>query len=285
MSALGPNVAGRFYPGDAAALEREAARLLGREDGAAPDRELRALVVPHAGWEYSGATAAQAFRRLRGRRPERVLIIGPSHYAGFAGAALPRQERYLTPLGELRIDDDLRGRLAGKSGFTVDDAPFAREHSLEVELPFLQRLLPAETRWMLMLIGAGSCWEDNQIVARELRELFDAQTLWIVSTDFTHFGRAFGYAPFEDRIAERIRQLDRSAIDPMLQGDAAGFERIVDTTGITICGRHAVDVLLRVLPRGLRGELLAYENSGNLTGDWTHCVSYAAASFETGDAT
>lgn len=281
MRALGPNVAGSFYPGDGAALEREAARLLDERSAESGEDPVSALIVPHAGWVYSGATAARGFRRLRGRCPQRVLLIGPSHYAGFTGAALPGRSHYRTPLGELEIDGAVRERLAGREGFTIDDGPFAREHSLEVELPFLQRLLPAQTRWTLVLVGAGSNWEDNRIVARELRELFEPETLWVVSTDFTHFGRSFGFVPFEDDVPEKIRRLDESAIEPILSADAGAFEKIVNATGITICGRNAVDILLHVLPAGLQGRLLAYENSGHLTGDWSHCVSYATLCFET----
>jgi hypothetical protein len=104
-------------------------------------------------------------------------------------------------------------------------------------------------------------------------------TLVVVSSDFTHFGPRFGYVPFESDVPNRIRELDMGAVRLIEALDAGGFERYVLETGATICGRDAIDVLLRALPRGVVGKLAAYDTSGNLAGDWDHSVSYAALTF------
>ncbi len=275
-SVLGPAVAGTWYPEDAHDLVSEVDRHLaaGTTAGGAA-----ALIAPHAGFAYSGAVAGRGFAHAVGARVDRVVLIGPSHYAAFAGGAAPRADFYRTPLGDVRIDRLAVDVLEGRPGLRLDDGPFRREHSLEAELPFLQRGLAPGWKLVPVLIGAGTRREAGARVADALRPLLGPRTLVVISSDFTHFGPRFGYVPFDDDVPARIERLDTGAIERILAWDVAGFEDYTAATGATICGRDAIGVLLRLMPAPLRGTIAAYDTSGRITGDWVHSVSYASIVF------
>jgi len=276
---IGPAVAGSWYPSDPEKLARQVEEMLDRVPEPSPSRPIRAVIEPHAGYVYSGPVAAFGFRRLKGETRKRVVLLGPSHYAGFAGATLPEAEAYRTPLGDVTIDAAAVATLARRPGYRVSDGPFGPEHSLESEIPFLQRVLQPGWRLVPVLIGAGSTAAHLDAVAEGLKTICDERTLLVVSSDFTHHGSAFHYAPFRQGVAEGVRRLDMGAIEHITAGNLRGFEDYVAETGATICGRAAIGVLLRTLPPGSRGELAAYDTSGNITGDWSHTVSYASLVF------
>jgi len=279
MSELGPAVAGSWYPASTHALRQEVDRLLEANPAPEPCAGVRAVIAPHAGYVYSGATAARVFAGLRDQPVDRVVLLGPSHYVGFAGAVLTRAGRYRTPLGGFELDLRAAEELAVKPGLEFDDGPFGPEHSLEAEIPFLQRVVPDGCKLLPILVGARSTAADVGRLSEALSALQTPDTLFVISSDFTHFGPRFGYVPFRDELPRRIEGLDMGAVERILSGDAAGFREYVDETGATICGRHAIDLLLRILPSGTETELAAYDTSGRMTGDWEHSVSYAGLVF------
>jgi len=274
---LGPVVAGSWYPADRDALAREVDGFLAGADasGLAP---ASALIAPHAGFVYSGAVAAHGFHRFESRGVERVLLIGPSHYAAFEGAVVPTASSYRTPLGDVPIDTDCVNELRRQAGFRADDAPFAREHCLEAEIPFLQRRLAEKWRVVPVLVGMPGARGAIEL-ADALRPWMGPATIVVVSSDFTHYGPRFGYVPFTEDVADGIRQLDTGAIERIIARDASGFDRYVRETGATICGRNPIQVLLHLLPEDWKASLAAYDTSGQITGDWEHSVSYASVSF------
>ncbi len=275
---IGPTVAGSWYPADPDALRREVDAMLeraaaSRTEGAGA---VVALIEPHAGFVYSGQTAASGFRRLTGASYDLVLLLGPSHYAWFRGAALPDAGALGTPLGRVPIDREALRALRERPGFKVQTAAFEREHCLEAEIPFLQRVLEPGWRALPVLIGSGTAGDEAQKVADGLRPLLGPRTLVVVSSDFTHYGSGFGYVPFRESVPEKLRELDLGAAQLIEARDVAGFESYLDRTGATICGRDAIDVLLRLLPPDAKPSLVAYDTSGRMTGDFGHSVSYAA---------
>ncbi len=280
---LGPTVAGSWYPDDPVELGSRVDRLI----DAVPEpsaieglgRPPAALIVPHAGYDYSGAVAAQGFRTVLNASFTRVMVIGPSHYHAFDGLVFPEASNYRTPLGETPIDIDAIQDAADDSVLRVDDDPFRREHCIDAEIPFLQRCL--QPGWSLVpaLVGTRRPGTLNEI-GRALNRMLSSQTLAVVSSDFTHYGRRFGFAPFDTDIPERIERLDLEAAERILGRDVAGFERLVKETGATICGASAIGLLLRMLPAGAGTRLLAYDNSGRMTGNWEHAVAYASIAFE-----
>ena len=264
-----PAVAGSWYPADPTELRDLVESLLARAP-MPPAETPRALIAPHAGLMYSGPVAAAAFACVRKLRFARVLLLGPSHYAAFRGAVIPEASRWRTPLGELVLD--LEVELPRRT------APFLQEHCLEAELPFLQCCLERGFAAVPILVGPRSDGADLDAVASALEPLLDADTLLVVSSDFTHYGAAFGFTPFPDALPARIAALDRGALRCIEEGDAAGFERYVAETGATICGRDAIGVLLRLdaMRTSPVRRTLAYATSGEMTGSFDHSVSYAA---------
>jgi AmmeMemoRadiSam system protein B len=263
-------VAGSWYPGDRASVTAEIERMV-RIASVAPSLAGRpiALVVPHAGWRYSGAAAAAAFRNLHAGDFARVVLIGPSHHGAFAGFSVSDAQAYRTPLGDVPVCAEAAGL---RDGQIVRDVPGAdvHEHSLEIEIPFLQRTLGS---FCLVPILAGETTAPmEQRLAQKLAPLDDGKTLFVVSSDFTHYGPSYHYTPFGPSAAaahDKIADMQRQAIGLLEKKDAAGFRRFLAATGATICGRRGISVLLELLPRiapQAQSVLLAQYASSELPG-------------------
>jgi hypothetical protein len=273
-----PHLAGRWYPGDADALARTARDLLAA--GGPLRTGVMAVIVPHAAYQYSGATAARGLAAA-GPAFRRAVVLAPSHFAGFRGAAVLPMSGYRTPLGVMAIDTEAVSALRAVSLVRANPAVFMREHALEIELPLLQSLAPGCT---LVPILVGSLEPGDAVVlAAALRPFLAPPTLVVVSSDMTHYGRRFDYLPVPPTdagtVAAAMRGLDDGALDRIVARDADGFVRYVEETGVTICGREPIEVLLRALPPAVRGERVAYASSLDVSDEWDHAVSYAAVAF------
>jgi hypothetical protein len=255
-------VAGQFYPGSPAALSGELGTFLGAAAGADAGATVpKALVVPHAGYMYSGGVAAKAYARLAAGRDtiRRVVLLGPTHRVAVRGLALPAAGAFATPLGVVEIDAEAVALLRDLPQVTENAAAHAQEHSLEVQLPFLQRML---AQFTLVPLAVGMASADD--VAAVLDRLWGGpETLIVVSTDLSHY---HGYAD-----AQRI---DRStaqrilALTPTLDHDEACGATPLN--GFLVCARR----------RGLVPELLDLRSSGDTAGDRSRVVGYAAFAFE-----
>jgi AmmeMemoRadiSam system protein B len=276
------HLAGTWYAGDAAGLRAQVDELLqtGRRDARATG-PLCGLVVPHAGYIYSGRAAASAYAGLTGAPYGRVVILAPSHFAAFRGVAVLAVDGFETPIGVVSVDTAQVAALAQRPLFREDAQPYREEHALEIQLPFVQRVLPG-ARIVPTLFGALTA-ADYLVVAETLRELSDTETIFIVSSDFVHYGARFGYLPFpaagRDVVRVGLRRLDLGAIERVCAGDPVAFRAYVDETGATICGRIPIAAFLTLHQQRTHGELLAYYTSLDVTGDYQHCVSYASIAF------
>ncbi len=244
-----PALAGNWYPEGRARL-LAAARLLMRVAAPAAPALGRpvALVVPHAGWNYSGPVAGAAFRLLKPGDFTRVVVMGPSHHEAFRGYALDDARAYRTPAGEIPL---CGGAFAALSGSEAQAVPAAvgPEHSVEIELPFLQAALG---RFCLVpiLVGDTSAEQQRAFAAR-LARFADGQTLFVFSSDFSHYGPRFDYQPFgplSPEVAAKVRSLNERAVSLLAAGDAPGFRAYLAETGNTICGRNDLATLLELLP-------------------------------------
>lgn len=251
-----PAVAGLFYPANPAALRQAVAGYL--EGGPAPGGSApKVLIVPHAGYAYSGPVAAAAYRCLGRARDQvrRVVLLGPAHRVRLEGLAVPSVDGFVTPLGEIAIDHDARDQVCELSGVQVSDKAHAQEHSLEVQLPFLQTAL-AGFRLLPLVVGRA----DPRAVAAVIDRLWGgAETLLVVSTDLSHFH------PYE-----KARQIDARTCRQIL-------DRSTSLTGEEACGAVAVNGLMasdRV--RALDIEQLDLRNSGDTAGDRSQVVGYGA---------
>jgi AmmeMemoRadiSam system protein B len=274
-------LAGTWYAAGEARLRAQVDALLQAAQPAPLATRLAGLVVPHAGYVYSGRAAAAGYVCLTAAAYQRAVILAPSHFAGFRGAALLDVDGFETPLGTIAVDHDALTALLRQPLFREDAAPYRDEHSLEVQLPFLQRVLPS-ARVVPVLIGALSD-DDYVAVAAALRGLAAADTVFVVSSDFVHYGWRFDYLPFPAAGAEPVRSglraLDMGAIECVCAGDGAGFRRYVAATGATICGRMPIGVFLTLHAQRTAGRLLTYYTSLDVTQDYEHCVSYASIAF------
>ena len=253
-------MAGAFYPADPARLRREVEGLLAAAspvEAAAP----LAVIVPHAGYAYSGPVAATAYAHLARTRPEvrRVLLVGPSHFAWFEGMALPGAEELATPLGAVPIDAAAEARARRHPGVVESPEAHAREHSLEVQLPFLQAALPGSTV-VALLCGQTAA---EQVAPVILEFLGEADTAVVVSSDLSH------YLPYEE--ARRRDEATARAIQ-RLDPEAIGHD--------DACGRVGVQaLLLTAREQGLEAARLDLRNSGDTAGDRRRVVGYGAFSF------
>jgi AmmeMemoRadiSam system protein B len=276
-----PNLAGTWYPADRATLAREVERLLAgvpAVGGPVPT----GLLVPHAAYLYSGAAAAAGYVQVRGSRHRRVVVLAPSHHQGFRGAVVLPRDGYETPLGVMPVDRESVTALCGRPLVRADARPFEDEHALEIQLPFLQVVLPAAH---LVPVLVGMLRDDEpDALAASLRGCLQApDTLAVVSSDLTHYGARFDFLPFPPTDAATVRRalaaLDGEALDCITAGDAAAFDRYLVRTGATICGRMPIAAFLRTRRPGGRAARLRYDTSLDVSGDYEHCVSYAAVAF------
>jgi len=269
-------IPGRWYPDDAEAL---GAQMRGLLDAAVaePLPDAVALILPHAGFQYSGQTAAAGVKAA-GRAVARVVVLGPSHTVAMPDClSVPRATHAATPLGEIPLDEPFIARLL--------EAPFVREipqantreHSTQMVLPLLQT---AQRDFKLVPIVVGECAPDTILrAAALLRRLVDDDTLVVVSSDFTHYGPNYHYLPFHDEIPARLEQLDQGAFEAIQSLDFRRFLDYCRTTGATICGRTPIAILLAMLAPGTRAVKCAYATSGGVTGDFSNSVSYLAVAF------
>ena len=255
-------VAGSFYPGDADELTAvvdtllERARLREPNDAVGPAPI--ALVVPHAGYVYSGPVAASAYDCLRGRSVRRVAVLGPAHYVALTGIAVPAVAAFATPIGEVPVEVATCADLAKmQECVTVDDRPHRPEHSIEVQLPFLQRVLAPGWTCVPLLVGATA----PEQVADVLDSLcVDGDVLPVVSTDLSHY--------LELPTAQRR---DRHTAQAVVDRDAAAIGRH------DACGAFPLRGLLNWAARHeLEVRLLNQGTSADAGGDPRRVVGYAA---------
>ncbi|NLF38407.1 AmmeMemoRadiSam system protein B [bacterium] len=276
-------IAGSWYTDDKAALIREIDGYLSRVDTVLSNVVIRGLIVPHAGYVYSGRAAAYSFRQLEGRKVDRVFILGPSHYTSFHGASIPSCDAYETPLGQVMLDTGVVARLNKDPLFSDVPRAHDREHCIEIELPFLQRVLDEFTIVPIIIsdVDPGEARELGALI----KSCMGSNDVIVASTDFTHYGANFGFAPFKSNTAENLTKLDMGALDLALARNIAGIYEYARRTGITWDGITVTPVMIAALPEGVKGEKLLYYKSGDLNGDYSHSVSYVAAAFHEPAAT
>lgn len=243
---------------------------------------IRSIIVPHAGYNYSGNIAAAVYRLLDKQSVKKLIFLAPDHFTGFDGVALPQFQRYQTPLGVLNVDVPAVKKLALNKLFHYQSAAFNREHSLEVQLPFIQYFLDNNSRILPLIIGKISCDQAN-VIAKELKPLIDKNTLVIATTDFTHYGKNFNFIPFKDFISLRIRALDSAVVELIEQGECNTFDHFLNSSQATICGHYPLNILLSLIQTGVFGSVesrfIAYDRSNKQENNNENSVSYCGILF------
>ena len=255
MSVRRAAVAGMFYPDDPETLEADVRAHIDAADLPPIDMKLHMLIVPHAGYIYSGPTAGYAYRLLRVRSFERIVVLGPSHFVPFTGLVLPGVDAMESPLGEVSIDAAGRNEIAGDNIVRDSAEAHRREHSLEVQLPFLQ-LTAGGVPIVPLLTGAV----DPVIAADAIHPLLDDGTLLLVSSDLSHYHSAATARRLDAATAASIERLDPDSLDRE-----------------SACGKTAVQIGLHIARnRGYRVETLDLRNSADTAGAPDRVVGYGA---------
>lgn len=271
--------AGAWYPAGAAELEQLLEELLETSEartGSALPPGAVAAVAPHAGLAYSGSIAAAAWRCLAAARPSRIVMLGFLHSGGPPDPVMPRLAAYETPLGRVPVDP-------GGFDFPALPPSQACDHSLEIQLPFAQRLLPGVP--MAPLYVGSASERVRSAAARRIVEALRPGDVLLASTDLTHYGRRFGFTPFplDAETASNLHALDREVIAAASSLDPGFFLSELRRTGSTTCGVAPVSLLLEILAL-LGGEEifqaeLDYMTTGDLNGDYSLSVGYAALGY------
>jgi len=262
-----PAVAGSFYPQQVAALSHDVQAMLATANASAtgtPGPVPKAIIVPHAGYIYSGSTAALAYARLAAarKRIRRVVLLGPVHRVPVRGLALPGVDAFDTPLGRIQVDQAAVAAIAALPQVVVSAAAHAQEHSLEVQLPFLQTVLDDFT---LLPLAVG------EATAQQVAQVLDAlwggdETVIVISSDLSHF------LPYAAAAA-----MDQETVQTMLKLDSA-------VSHGQACGATPVNgLLLAARAHHLQPTLLGLCNSGDTAGDKFRVVGYAALAFMQGE--
>ncbi len=239
-----------------------------------------AIISPHAGYAYSGMAAAFGFKEIsESKTADLYLFLGPDHHGDGSSISL---DDWKTPLGTLKTDKAFAKELSKKTGLFADENVQLEEHSIEVELPFLQfaqKENASKIRICAVMISNDIDVED---FSRKLKRILSEQKkkiTIIVSSDFTHYGSGYGYLPFTSEVDKNLERLDRKAIDFILKKDAKGFQEHIQNTGDTICGYLPIYILLNILDEE-KGILLKYYRSSKISGDNSNSVSYASIMFK-----
>lgn len=252
-----PAVAGMFYPADAQILKADIHQYLQQVE-TVPGDVPKAIVVPHAGYVYSGPIAASAYKQILPFKDKisRVVLLGPSHQVAFHGLAVPQSDFFNTPLGNIPIDHKGIGLLAELPQVITSDQAHLQEHSLEVQLPFLQEVL-SEFSLIPLVVGDA---ERNEVAEVINRFCDDEHTLIVISTDLSHYHNY-----------NEAKQLDSATSDAIvnLKPDLIDYE--------DACGRNGLKGMLTVAEeKHLSVDLLDLRNSGDTAGDKSRVVGYAA---------
>jgi AmmeMemoRadiSam system protein B len=253
MTTRKSSVTGYFYPKDPVELKRMLSSYINNAPDVKVPGRLMGLVEPHAGYIYSGSVAAAGYKLLKQHEKKRIILLGPSHYLPFIGAAVSVDDYWETPLGKVKVEK------ISSNFFLEMPQSHSKEHALEVQLPFLQLVLKD---FSIIPIVIGDV--DPQELARELTKLIDAKTLVIASSDLSHY--------YHYEIAKR---LDEEANQSIPKLDVKTVE-----TKVEACGKLGVLTLMH-LAKKMKwfGKKLAYANSGDAVGDKTQVVGYGCYAF------
>jgi len=265
-------VAGTWYPGSAPALAAAVDRHLAAaaRDGAVGCADLVGLVAPHAGLMYSGPVAAYAYRLLRQRAFDVAVLVGPSHFVGFDGVSIHPSGGFETPLGVALIDEECAAALMRATPIVREHpAAHAREHSLEMQLPFLQRLAP-DAKIVPLVMGFQTAETARALGDALAAAIARKKALLVASTDLSHY-----------HDAATASRLDAVVIDHVSRFDVDGLQATLDARPEHACGGGPLVAVMRAARQvGARDAVvLQYADSGDVSGDKTAVVGYLAAAF------
>jgi len=255
----------------------------------------RAVICPHAGYSYSGATAAYSFKQIDPSIVKTIFILGPSHHVRLSGCAVSQCHHYETPLGDLTIDRGLTKELLDTGKFEVMSLEADEdEHSIEMQLPYIAKVMaPAAGNFTIVPVMVGSLSPNSEAKYGKIfaKYLKDPSVCFVISSDFCHWGDRFRYTHYDSsagEIYQSIKALDHAGMNIIERMDAPGFTTYLKQYGNTICGRHPIGVFLNMIAEVRSGitngfnmdlKFLKYAQSSQVRNPRDSSVSYASAAF------
>lgn len=270
MEIRAPVAAGRFYEAEPETLRRSIKDSFSHEfgPGGAKPQEVKAALVPHAGYMFSGPCAAHSYRAI-GEKPDIFVILGPNH-TGRGPDIATSTGFWETPLGRCRIDNGFASSL----GIPANQEAHRFEHSIEVQLPFLQYLF---RDFKFVPICVRDC-DAKGVAEKIINSTGDKKIVLLASSDMTHYGLAYSYMPFTDNAKENMYAMDKETLGYITSIDPAGFSEHVQSNHLTVCGWQSIAIMLEWSKMlGFRhGKLLKYYTSGDIIKDYGSAVGYAS---------
>jgi len=289
--------AGQFYPNDFGQLNKELEECFESErgPGALPvsrkDTKIHTILVPHAGYHFSGPCAAWAYKEVgESKLPKTYVLLGPNHHGMGTGLSI---EDWRTPFGLVKTEKNVIRDLKDTTDLQIKEQHHLAEHALEVQLPFLQFVNKDRMQEIRIVPITISRDIDFKKLGKQLFEYSkNKDFVFIISSDFTHYGPNYGYVPFASDIPKNINEMDQKALELIMNYDTEGFKNYINKTGITICGYMPILLWLAMMENyDLPDEedntiekpvphLLMHYTSGDVIGDYKNSVSYASILFK-----
>lgn len=282
--------AGSWYSGNGSELSRQLGSWLDNASGSM--YPARAIIAPHAGYSYCGACGAYAYRQIDPKRVKRVFILGPSHHVQLNGCALTKTERYQTPLYDLIIDTAMCDELRQTGKFEyMDIRTDEDEHSIEMQLPYIAKVMESKKgAFTVVPVLVGGINPDKEALYGSIfaKYLADPENLFVISSDFCHWGERFRYTYYDQshgEIWKSIENLDKTGMDIIQTLNPAAFTDYLKKFQNTICGRHPIGVLLNAISHYRKNgnghrftlKFVQYAQSSQVKHRRDSSVSYASA--------
>ncbi len=285
-----PAVCGQFYEGSFEKLNKQIEECYFSKYGPgdlpvkrSEKKKVTGIISPHAGYVFSGPCAAWAHKEIaESKFPNTFILLGPNHFGYGSGMSI---EDWTTPFGIVKTDKELILSIKESTELKIAEESHLTEHSLEVQLPFLQysnKDKIADIRIVPIVIGRDFEYDGLAKSLFSAIKKTNKQVSFIISSDFTHYGRNYHFVPFSSDVPNRISELDKGAIDLILKYDVNGFREYLNKTGITICGYMPILLFLsmtKYMKEVPKAELLMHYTSGDILGDYKNSVSYAGIVF------
>lgn len=279
-------VAGQFYKSDFAELNKQIQDAFESGPGSLPlekrNKNIKGAIIPHAGYQFSAKCAAWAFKEIaESKFPEVFVIIGVNH-SGSSNKALVSSQDWSTPFGIVKVDKDAVNRLTSSNFIEVDETAHQQEHSIEVQLPFLQ-FISKNYLSKLKILPIILSSLDFSLIKGLAEKIFALKKpiAMIASSDFIHYGASYAYMPFRFNIRQEVTSLEKQFFTLICNLETEKFIRLINKTQATICGAAAISVLLETLKKFkiTHGRLLCNYNSGDIIDDYSNFVDYASFVF------
>ncbi len=279
-------VSGMFYEEDKEKLKEQIEKSFSSEFGPGDigekkDNKILGAVVPHAGYVYSGPCAAYVYKEIgESKIPDVFIILGTNHTGQGESSVL--LDDFETPLGVVKVDKEFGQKLKENCGLEENEELQAEEHSIEVQLPFLQNIVKDKLRIVPIVVTHGSNYKKMAKGIKKTVEEEGKEVCIIASSDFTHYGLNYGYVPFTERVKDNMYKQDEIAIKHITHLDVETFLEYVDIKGATVCGTYAIAVMVEAckLIGCKKGKLLKYYTSADMMGDYSNAVGYASIIIE-----